>query len=362
MMKYSKIIDLINDAKKGKMFILVDDENRENEGDLVFCSSDTSSNKINFMAKYGRGLICLTLDSAQAKKLGLSYMSPNNQSRNQTAFTVSIEAKKGVTTGISAQDRAHTIQVAISDMSEPHDLVVPGHIFPLKAKKGGVLERAGHTEGSVDLMRLAGKKPASVICEILKDDGTMARLADLSIFCEKYEIPLISIKDLIDYRLSKEQMIKELGSKQVDTSYGSFEGVWFKSLIDGCIHFVLLKGREKFENNCVEVRVHKQKPILDVFSSEQEDEGSGLNPRKMIKYGLKMLKDSKRAALIYLQDPSGFDFDCQMNMDPRAYGIGAQIIKKLKIKKMCLHAASKKQLVALEGFGIVVEKTKLIKS
>ena len=206
--KFSSIESIIKIAKKGGMYILVDDENRENEGDLVFCSSDVNPKKINFMAKYGRGLICLTLDSVQAKKLGLSYMSPINESRNQTAFTISIEAKKGVTTGISAQDRSRTIKVATKKNVLKKDIVSPGHVFPLIAKEGGVLVRAGHTEASVDVSRLSKSGSSGVICEIMNDDGTMARGKQLFNFTKKHKLKLGKIDDLIAYRLNREKLVK----------------------------------------------------------------------------------------------------------------------------------------------------------
>ena len=206
--KFSSIETIIKIAKKGGMYILVDDENRENEGDLVFCSSDVNPKKINFMAKYGRGLICLTLDSTQAKRLGLSYMSPVNESRNQTAFTISIEAKRGVTTGISAQDRAKTIKVATKKNVLKKEIVSPGHVFPIISKDGGVLVRAGHTEASVDISKLAKKNTSAVICEIMDDDGTMSRGEKLHNFAKKHKLKIGKIDDLIAYRLKKEKLIK----------------------------------------------------------------------------------------------------------------------------------------------------------
>ncbi len=206
--KFSSIESIIKTAKKGGMYILVDDENRENEGDLVFCSSDVDARKINFMAKYGRGLICLTLDSLQSKKLGLSYMTPINQSRNQTAFTVSIESKKGVTTGISAHDRARTIKVATKKNVNKKEIVSPGHIFPIISKDGGVLVRAGHTEASVDISKLANKNSSAVICEIMNEDGTMARGEKLHYFAKKHKLKIGRIDDLISFRLKKEKLIK----------------------------------------------------------------------------------------------------------------------------------------------------------
>ena len=240
---FSKISSIIQDAKKGKMFILVDDGDRENEGDLVIPASNISPKKINFMAKYGRGLICLALTNKQAKRLSLSLMSPINKSRNQTAFTVSIEAKKGVTTGISAHDRAHTIKTAIKKNASPKDIVSPGHVFPLISKNGGVLVRAGHTEASVDISKLAKKNTSAVICEIMDDDGKMAKGEKLLNFAKKHKLKIGRIDDLIAYRLKKEKLIKLKKKSNIEVKGNKYSINIFENLLDGSENFTLLKGK-----------------------------------------------------------------------------------------------------------------------
>lgn len=356
MQALDSITQAIEQIKRGGMIILIDDEDRENEGDIIFAASDACPEKINFMAKEARGLICLSLDQSITDRLQLPLMETHNNSSTtyNTAFTVSIEAKEGVTTGISAPDRARTILTAIDDKTKPQDLVVPGHVFPLRAKSGGVLERAGHTEGSIDIVRLAGKKPAAVICEILKDDGTMARLPQLQEFSQKHGIPLVSIKDLITYRSQKENFMELVKRSPIETSFGTFEGVWFKSLIDGQEHFALLKG-DDFAHQTTQVRVHKQLAIADVFSTAGE-----LSSRSLIEYGLQMLNSTSHGVFLYLQDQHSFSGILRKKMDPRAYGIGAQILKLLGIKKMCLHLTSERHMIGLEGFGLEIDEIKMI--
>ena len=242
---FAPIENIINVAKKGGMFILVDDEKRENEGDLIISTSDSNAKNINFMAKYGRGLICLALDSIQAKKLNLSLMSPINQSRNKTAFTVSIEAKKGITTGISARDRAKTIRVASKKNVKKNEIVSPGHVFPIIAKDGGVLVRAGHTEASVDISRLAKKNNSAVICEIMNEDGTMAKGQDLFNFAKKHKLKIGKIEDLIAYRLKKEKLIKIKKQSNIDVKNQKYKIRIYENLLDGSEHFALIKGNIK---------------------------------------------------------------------------------------------------------------------
>ena len=242
---FAPIETIINVAKKGGMFILVDDEKRENEGDLVISSSDSTSKNINFMAKHGRGLICLALDSLQAKRLNLSLMSPVNQSRNKTAFTISIEAKKGITTGISAKDRAKTIKIASKKNVSKKDIVSPGHIFPIIAKDGGVLVRAGHTEASVDISKLAKKNNSAVICEIMNENGTMAKGQDLFDFAEKHKLKIGKIEDLIAYRLKKEKLIKLKKQSQISVKNQKYKIRIYENLLDGAEHFALVKGKIK---------------------------------------------------------------------------------------------------------------------
>ncbi len=247
--KFSKIETIIKTAKKGGMYILVDDENRENEGDIVFCSSDVTSKKINFMAKYGRGLICLALNTIQAKRLELNYMSPVNQSRNQTAFTVSIEAKKGVTTGISAKDRSKTIKVATKKNVKKNEIVSPGHVFPIISKDGGVLVRAGHTEASVDISKLAKKNHSAVICEIMNEDGSMAKGDQLHDFAKKHNLKIARIDDLIAYRLKKEKLIKLKKKSNIEVKGKNYSIRIYENLLDGSEHFALIKGKIKKRNS-----------------------------------------------------------------------------------------------------------------
>ncbi len=242
---YSSIETIINVARGGGMYILVDDEKRENEGDLVMSTSDTNARNINFMAKYGRGLICLALDSLQAKRLNLSLMSPVNQSRNQTAFTVSIEAKKGITTGISAKDRARTIKIASKKNVNKKDIVSPGHVFPIIAQDGGVLVRAGHTEASVDISKLARKNNSAVICEIMNEDGTMAKGKKLLNFAQKHKLKIGKIEDLISYRLKKEKLVKLKKTSEIQIKKQKYKIKIYENLLDGSEHFLLIKGSLK---------------------------------------------------------------------------------------------------------------------
>ncbi len=345
----------------GQMVIMTDDKDRENEGDLVFPAEDVSAEKINFMIREARGLVCLSLAPALVDRLNLPLMSDRakNLTSLGTAFTVSIEARHGVSTGISVADRAQTIKVAIDDSSHPEDLVVPGHIFPLRAKPGGVLERTGHTEGSVDLARLAGKKQAAVICEIIKDDGSMARGPDLEIFAKKYSIPLVSIADLISYRLAHETLVTEI--KRMPIPEKNLEAVWFKSDIDHSIHFALIKGAP-FQKDCIDVRVHKQDPLSDIFNQKRFSENVH-GARWKIDYAMDLLQSHNKAVFLYL---SNSDPDAMLNiiepqaMDPRIYGVGAQILKQLGIERMCLHLSSERHLAALKGFGLEIVDTILM--
>lgn len=349
----------------GGMVIMTDDENRENEGDLVCSAEKITPESVNFMAKEARGLICLTMTSKMLDKLALPMMEDSTKRLpdRSTAFTVSIEARTGVTTGISAHDRARTIQVAIHDTVTPEEIVVPGHIFPLKAKDGGVLQRAGHTEGSVDLAQLAGLKPAGVICEVMNDDGTMARLPDLLKFSEKHDIPIVTIEDIIAYRLKTESLIELDGPNKVLTDHGVFDGYIVRSQTDNLQHFVLVKG-ENFADKCVDVRVHNQRPIVDVFSNSKN------GGRKRIDAGLQMLQDKDAAVLIYLTRPETMH-DLTMGledmkvdkgsnklrgapMDLRQIGTGAQILRALGVKKMKIHTSSTRPIKGINGFGLEI--------
>lgn len=366
------VLSAIEAVKRGEMVIMVDDEDRENEGDLVFAAEHVDSEKVNFMAKEARGLICLTLDHKRVDSLGLPLMAGSGgPTEKTTAFTVSIEAREGVTTGISAADRARTIQVAVDKNTRPEDLVVPGHIFPLRAKPGGVLERAGHTEGSVDLARLAGVNPSGVICEIMKDDGSMARLPDLRRFSDKFKIPIVSIADLIKFRLLKDSLIEQIGHTEIQIEGGPIHCYLFHSLVDSRTHFAMVKGKKITPETVVDVRVHRQRPLLDVFGKE---EFTGAN---RIRYGLDMLKESEHGVFLYLgqeiqPDPFREDFEAFVRetsknrakhsfpMDQRLYGIGAQILFHLGVRRMCLHLTAARPLKALAGFGLEVVETRII--
>lgn len=363
--KFSNIERIVQAAKKGGMYILVDDENRENEGDLAFCSSDVTSNKINFMAKYGRGLICLTLNSNQAKRLDLNYMSPINQSRNQTAFTVSIEAKTGVTTGISAKDRARTIKVATKKSATKKEIVSPGHVFPIIAKDGGVLVRAGHTEASVDISKLAKKNNAAVICEIMNEDGSMAKGEQLHLFAKKHKLKIGKIDDLIAYRLKKEKLIRLKKSSNIIVKNRKFKIKIFENLLDGSEHFALIKGNIK-KKIVPRVRVISSN-VVQNYLINQKLPNSFNNT-------LNYFKKHNNCVLVFIKDPNLKsvsqtlrDYKSQKfyrkGQDKliKNYGIGAQIIKSLKIKNMILVTRSKKKVVGLDGYGIKITKQEIIK-
>ncbi|MGB3224261.1 MAG: bifunctional 3,4-dihydroxy-2-butanone-4-phosphate synthase/GTP cyclohydrolase II [Desulforhopalus sp.] len=376
-MAVSSIEAVIKDIKDGKMIILVDDEDRENEGDLYMAAEKIDAEGINFMAKYGRGLICLTLNAELTDKLGLPMMVSNNTSPYGTGFTVSIEARTGVSTGISAADRARTVQVAVDPNTKPIDLVSPGHIFPLKARDGGVLVRAGQTEGSVDLSRLAGLIPAGVICEIMNEDGTMARMGDLEIFAEKHNLKIATIADLVAYRLREDTLVQRAVEARVPTEHaGEFKAVVYSNSVDKLDHLALVKGDiSKAER--VLVRVHSECLTGDVFGSARCDCGLQLNAAmKMIDEEgcgivLYMRQEGRGIGLVnklkayYLQDEEGVDTVEANHMlgfksDLREYGIGAQILRDLGVKKMAILTNNPKKIVGLEGYGIeVVERLPL---
>ncbi len=363
--KFSTIEKIINIAKRGDMYILVDDENRENEGDLVFCSSDVSPKKINFMAKYGRGLICLTLDKIQAKKLGLSFMSPINQSRNQTAFTISIEAKKGITTGISAQDRSKTIRVATKKNVLKKEIVSPGHVFPIISRDGGVLVRAGHTEASVDISKLANKNASAVICEIMNEDGTMARGEKLFNFAKKHKLKIGRIDDLIAYRLKKEKLIKLKKKSHIEIKGTKYLINIYENLLDGSEHFALIKGKIK-KGIVPRVRVISSNVVQNYLINQ--------NIPNSFNNTLNYFKKYNNCVLIFIRD-TNLKSVSQTLRDYKSkifykkgkdkliknYGIGAQIIKSLQIKKMILVTRSKKKVVSLDGYGIKIINQEIIK-
>jgi 3,4-dihydroxy 2-butanone 4-phosphate synthase/GTP cyclohydrolase II len=370
---FDTIDGAIDDIAKGKMVILVDDEERENEGDLCMAAEKVTPEAINFMARYGRGLICLSLKPSRVEELKLPMMTDENTSPFGTAFTVSIEAKKGVTTGISAADRAKTIHTAIDQKTRPEDLARPGHVFPLKARPGGVLQRAGQTEGSVDLARLARLYPAGVICEIMNDDGTMARVPELMEFAKKHNLKMITIKDLIKYRMRTELFVKRLATVKMPTKYGDeFTVIAYANDIDNNIHIALVKGEIKPEDEIL-VRVHSQCLTGDVFGSLRCDCGEQLyKAMEMIKKEgkgviLYMKQEGRGIGLINklkayeLQDKGLDTVEANIKLgfkpDLRDYGIGAQILVDLGVRKMRLMTNNPKKIVGLEGYGLkVVER------
>lgn len=354
----SPIEDIIEEARNGRMFILVDDEARENEGDLIIPAQFATPEAINFMAKHGRGLICLALPRERVEQLGLNLMSRENQSRHETAFTVSIEAREGVTTGISAADRAHTVQVAIDPSKTARDIASPGHVFPLIAKEGGVLVRAGHTEAAVDIARLAGVASSGVICEIMNDDGTMARLPDLVTFAAQHGLKIGTIADLISYRRRSEKLVRRVIESEFESRFGGdFRMIVYTSKTEYAEHIALVKG-DITKDSPVLVRMHSLNLLQDMLGDTHSG-GSQLQP------AMEQIAAHGSGVIVLIREPIRTAVSDRLRlkhgeephspMDLRDYGIGAQILLDLGVRDMVLLSNSKRAVIGLEGYGLTIK-------
>ena len=352
----SPVTEIVAEIRAGNIVVLVDDEDRENEGDLVFAAEFVTPEKINFLAKHGRGLICMPVTAAHAERLGLTPMVAQNRSRHGTNFTVSIEAAEGIATGISAHDRALTVRVAAAPDAKPSDIVQPGHIFPLVAQDGGVLVRAGHTEACCDLARLAGLTPAAVLCEIMKDDGTMARLPDLLEFAAAHGLKIGTIADLIQYRSANESLVRRVSERELQTAWGDFRLLAFRDLPSGSIHLALVQGAPRPDRETL-VRVHEPLSVLDLLDAGQGGHswgvGEALSAIRKAGEGVVVLLNCSQtdaaleARIAEDKRPEG------RNMDLRTYGIGAQILRDIGVGRMRLMAAPRK-MPSMAGFGLEV--------